>query len=140
MFKNLAKNFKLVNKDRLVVFRKTFGLSNYKLFTSTKDSQGEVEFEAPKFKTNLNDDYEIAKKQVFWRLRNIGQKELEYLIMKWYDDQNMNLEELKKFSEEILEMENPEMNKYFVNFQPAPSNLVYTQKIQKYFEINKLKL
>jgi len=88
--------------------------------------------EPPKFKTNLINDYNTAKKQVFWRIRNIGQLELEYIVMKWYDKQNMNLEELKSFSEEVLEMENPDMNKYFVKMVPAAEHLVYTRKIQNF--------
>jgi succinate dehydrogenase flavin-adding protein (antitoxin of CptAB toxin-antitoxin module) len=90
------------------------------------------EFPAPKFKTNLTNEMETAKKQIFWRVRNIGQLELEYIIMKWYNSQNLSLEELRQFSEEILEMENPEMNRYFVMFEPAPDNLVFTKKIQKF--------
>ncbi len=91
------------------------------------------EVQPPKFKTNLVNDYETAKKQVFWRMRNIGQKELEYIVMKWYAEQSFKtLEELRKFSEEVLEMENPEMNKYFVKMDPAAENLVYTRKIQQF--------
>ena len=44
----------------------------------------------------------------------------------------MNLEELKSFSEEVLEMENPDMNKYFVKMVPAADHLVYTRKIQNF--------
>lgn len=88
--------------------------------------------EPPKFKTNLINDYNTAKKQVFWRIRNIGQLELEYIVMKWYDKQEMSLEELKGFSEEVLEMENPDMNKYFVKMVPAAEHLVYTRKIQHF--------
>ena len=86
----------------------------------------------PKFKSNLSVDFETAKKQTFWRIRNIGQLELEFIVMKWYDKQNLNYDELKHFSEEVLEMENPEMNKYFVQFESVPDNLVFTQKIQKF--------
>jgi succinate dehydrogenase flavin-adding protein (antitoxin of CptAB toxin-antitoxin module) len=84
----------------------------------------------PKFKINLSEDYELAKKQVFWRIRNIGQLELEFLLMKWYERQNMNLEQLKQFTEEVLQMENPEMNKYFVKFDAPPENHLYTKQIQ----------
>jgi len=91
------------------------------------------EYITPKFKTNLNlNDLEIAKKQIFWRIRNIGQLELEFLIMKWYNNQNLSLIELKQFSEEVLEMENPEMNKYFMFFEPPSESLVFTKKIQEF--------
>lgn len=88
----------------------------------------------PRFKTNLSNDVATAKKQVFWRIRNIGQKELEYIIMKWYDKQNLTYEEMKKFSEEVLEMENPDMNNYFVKMDPAPENLEFTRRIQHFIE------
>jgi succinate dehydrogenase flavin-adding protein (antitoxin of CptAB toxin-antitoxin module) len=88
----------------------------------------------PRFKTNLSNDVATAKKQVFWRIRNIGQKELEYIIMKWYDKQNLSYDEMKKFSEEVLEMENPDMNNYFVKMDPAPENLEFTRRIQHFIE------
>lgn len=86
----------------------------------------------PRFKSNLSNDFETAKKQTFWRIRNIGQLELEFIVMKWYEQQKLSLKELNEFSEEVLEMENPEMNKYFVQFESVPDEKVYTQKIQKY--------
>jgi hypothetical protein len=43
----------------------------------------------------------------------------------------MKIDELKEFSTEVLEMENPELNKYFINFEKAPENLKYTNIIQK---------
>lgn len=50
--------------------------------------------------------------------------------MKWYgkNQEKLNLEELKKFSEEVLEMENPDLNKYFVMFVPANDKLLFTFK------------
>ena len=44
----------------------------------------------------------------------------------------MNISELKEFSEEVLEMENPDLNKYLVSFAPAAPELVYINKIQGY--------
>ncbi len=75
-----------------------------------------------------------ARKQIFWRIRNLGQLELEFIVFKWYDNhaKDLGIEELKAFSEEILEMENPDLNKYLVNMQPADPNLVFTNKIQNY--------
>lgn len=77
---------------------------------------------------------ETAKKQIFWRIRNLGQLELEFIVFKWYDANNKDLgiKELKAFSEEVLEMENPDLNRYLVSMQPADSSLVYTNKIQNY--------
>ena len=98
-------------------------------------NDGEVEeYPIPKFKTNILSDFEIAKKQVFWRVRNIGQLELEFVMMKWFEQQNLNLEELRAFAEEVLEMENPDMNKYFLKFEEAPENFVFTKRIQKFLK------
>ena len=44
----------------------------------------------------------------------------------------MAIHELKAFSEEVLEMENPDLNRYFTSLQPANPSLVYTNKIQDY--------
>ena len=90
--------------------------------------------EPPKFKTNLSGDVETAKKQIFWRIRNLGQLELEYIVFKWYDvhSKDMTSEDLKAFSEEVLEMENPDLNKYLVNMHVADPSLVYINKIQEY--------
>ena len=100
--------------------------------TNSQQEEEEEEYPIPKFKTNILSDYETARKQVFWRVRNIGQLELEFVMMKWFEKQNLNLEELRAFSEEVLEMENPDMNRYFLKFEEAPEDLVYTRRIQKF--------
>jgi succinate dehydrogenase flavin-adding protein (antitoxin of CptAB toxin-antitoxin module) len=103
--------------------RTSFINISMKLFTET-------EYTIPRFKIDLSNEYDLAKRQVFWRIRNIGQLELEFLLMKWFDQQNMNLDQLREFTKEVLEMENPEMNKYFVKFDAPPENFNYTKKIQ----------
>jgi succinate dehydrogenase flavin-adding protein (antitoxin of CptAB toxin-antitoxin module) len=111
-----------------------FGFRNYNGFSSTRFViSGRKLFsvnQVPKFKIDLSNDYELARKQVFWRIRNIGQLELEFLLMKWYEQQTMNLDQLKDFTEEVLQMENPDMNKYFVKFDAPSENLPYVKKIQ----------
>ncbi len=84
----------------------------------------------------MSQDLETAKKQVFWRIRNLGQLELEFIVFKWYDahSKDLGIQELKAFSEEVLEMENPDLNRYLVNMQPADASLVYTNKIQNYIK------
>lgn len=85
------------------------------------------------FKTSLNKNLEIAHKQTYWRIRNLGQLELEIIIQKWFE-QNKNklsFEELEEFSKEVLEMENPLQNHYFINLHEAPEDLKYTNIIQK---------
>jgi len=111
-----------------------FGFRNYFVYDSSRlITSGRKLFstkEVPKFKIELSTDYELARKQVFWRIRNIGQLELEFLLMKWYEKQTMNIDELKSFTEEVLQMENPDMNKYFVKFDEPSENLHYVKKIQ----------
>ncbi len=125
------------------MLRKGFGMSSFnKLITNNiiKSSgylpmKSFCEFPIPKFRTNINnEDRSTAEKQVFWRIRNIGQLELEFLIMKWYNENsaNMSLADLVEFSEEVLEMENPDMNKYFMAFEPPTEKLKYTKKIQDF--------
>jgi succinate dehydrogenase flavin-adding protein (antitoxin of CptAB toxin-antitoxin module) len=84
----------------------------------------------PRFNIKLSEDFLTAKKQVFWRIRNIGQLELEFLLMKWYEKQDMNLDQLREFTAEVLEMENPEMNQYFVKFDQPTDNMSFTKQIQ----------
>ena len=86
-----------------------------------------------KAKINLNSDIQIAKKQIFWRIRNMGQLELELILMKWWDlnSHKMNMNDLKEFAEEVLEKEIPELNTYFVNYEVAPESMKYISSIQK---------
>lgn len=116
-------------KSTLFGFYKSIPMRNY-FKSSMKFFNTETAESVPKFKINLSEDYQLAKKQVFWRIRNIGQLELEFLLMKWYENQNMNLKQLKQFTEEVLQMENPEMNKYFVKFDVPPESHIYTKQIQ----------
>jgi succinate dehydrogenase flavin-adding protein (antitoxin of CptAB toxin-antitoxin module) len=91
--------------------------------------------QVPKFNITLSSDINIAKKQVFWRVRNMGQLELEVILTRWWEanSANMSLDEMNKFTKEVLEKEVPELNKYFVNHQPAPEDYEYISKIQKAF-------
>jgi succinate dehydrogenase flavin-adding protein (antitoxin of CptAB toxin-antitoxin module) len=111
-----------------------FGLRNHVLDNLASPLNPSRKFfssgEVPKFKINISNDYDLAKKQVFWRIRNIGQLELEFLLMKWFEQQTMNIGELKEFAEEVLQMENPEMNKYFVKFDAPSDTLTYVKRIQ----------
>lgn len=79
----------------------------------------------------LSSDLETARKQVYWRIRNIGQRELEMLIGDWWEANKttLNLQQLTQFNKEVLEMENPEMNKYFVKLDPPEENMYYTKMI-----------
>lgn len=121
-------NLNLKNTLNVNVLKKFFPRGNF--INLNKKFFGDAEYTIPKFKINLGSDYELAKRQVFWRIRNIGQLELEFLLMKWYEQQQMNMEQLEQFTKEVLEMENPEMNKYFVKFDAPPEDFHYTKKIQ----------
>mmetsp|Transcript_37593 Transcript_37593/g.39040 ORF Transcript_37593/g.39040 Transcript_37593/m.39040 type:complete len:132 (+) Transcript_37593:12-407(+) len=79
----------------------------------------------------LSEDFETAKKQVYWRIRNIGQREFELLIGDWWEanQSKMGFEEIKNFNKEILEMDNPSMNRYFVQLITPEKELFYTRKI-----------
>lgn len=81
----------------------------------------------------LDENINIAKKQVYWRIRNIGQKELELLIGNWWEknNENMKFSEISEFNKEVLEMDNPTMNKYFVKLEKPEEKLKYTYEILK---------
>jgi succinate dehydrogenase flavin-adding protein (antitoxin of CptAB toxin-antitoxin module) len=90
----------------------------------------------PTFKTNVQNNINIAKKQLFWRIRNMGQLEIELILQKWWDKNKdkLTLEDMKAFSQEVLEMENPDLNNYLVNQIPAPDNLKFMKEIQEFLK------
>jgi len=96
----------------------------------TQDHQNDFT-QPPIFKIILNDDINVAKKQVKWRVRNMGQLELEVLLLKWYDknESKLSLEDLKEFTKEVLELEIPELNKYLLQHQPLPKNSKYLDEL-----------
>lgn len=104
-------------------------LFKYPSFSFSNEGRLQGEIDKPDY--SLSNDINIAKKQVFWRVRNIGQKELELLIGDWWEKYNntLSLQEIKDFSKEILEMDNPTMNKYFVKLEDPSNQLIYTRKI-----------
>jgi succinate dehydrogenase flavin-adding protein (antitoxin of CptAB toxin-antitoxin module) len=90
--------------------------------------------EATTFKIKLNDDLNVAKKQVLWRIRNLGQLELEVLIGRWAQE-NINLMsigELKLFTEEILEKEVVDLDGYFLKGKELPLETKYPLIIKNY--------
>jgi succinate dehydrogenase flavin-adding protein (antitoxin of CptAB toxin-antitoxin module) len=78
----------------------------------------------PAFKIELNEDVVIAKKQVQWRIRNMGQLELEFLLLKWWEhnESRMTLSDLNQFAREVLEVENPVLNRKLVKRDEAPDS------------------
>ena len=90
--------------------------------------------EPPKFKILVDDDISIARKQISWRVRNMGQSEIEFILMKWYNknESNMSIDELKKFTIEVLELEIPDLNRYFIKKEQLPENSKYLKEIVDY--------
>ena len=87
----------------------------------------------PRFIIDLSKDISIARKQVNWRVRNMGQLELEIILTKWWENNNetMSLDEIEKFTKDVLEQEIPDLNRYFINYEPAGVELGYINKIQQ---------
>jgi len=100
-------------------------------FFSSKFFCGRVFDENLKPIFDTSNNLEIARKQVYWRIRNIGQKELELLIGDWWDKnkENLSIKEINEFNDEVLRMDNSDMNNYFVKFIQPPENLIYTKRI-----------
>lgn len=103
---------------------------------SSKIIYSTLKYEEPgtlenKSKFILDSNFETAKKQVYWRIRNIGQRELEMLIGEWFEENSskLSLAELNEFSQEVLSMENPELNKYFVKLEDVGEELKFTKLI-----------
>ena len=113
---------KLKNYLNLVAF------SRFKVSVSFTINENGIK---PNF--TLDENINIAKKQVYWRIRNIGQKELELLIGNWWEknNENMKFSEISEFNKEVLEMDNPTMNKYFVKLEKPEEKLKYTYEILK---------
>lgn len=118
-----ALKTKFHNKNNLFYF-----ITNYKVGTSFTIGENGIK---PNF--ILDKDIEIAKKQMYWRIRNIGQKELELLIGNWWEqnNKNLNFSDISEFNKEVLEMDNPTMNKYFVKLEKPDEKLKYTYEILK---------
>ncbi len=87
--------------------------------------------EPPKFKIVLHEDITIAKRQVWWRIRNMGQLEIEVLLLRWYktQEENLNLNDLREFTTEVLEVELPVLNKYLLQSETLPENSKYLKTI-----------
>ncbi len=113
------------------------------VYSNSKYKVQEQNITTPEFK--LSDTMETAKKQIYWRIRNIGQRELEMLIMSWYDanKDSLSINQLKEFNNEVLNMDIPEMNTYFVKLEPLLPELKFSKSIMdhsKSVQINDLRI
>lgn len=61
----------------------------------------------------LEPDLEVLRKQLLFRSKNLGVKELDLLVGNWAKKnlQSMNDLELKQFNEEVLMKETPDLTK-----------------------------
>lgn len=139
--KLLSQNIKDFMKSNKIIKTKPLLYCSFKSFNddtfnhkiniviTDKDNVNETFFIKPDF--TLTNDIKIAKKQMYWRIRNVGQRELELLIGEWWDANHdkMSFEEITAFNKEVLEMDNPNMNKYFVKLDTPPEDLYYTRRI-----------
>jgi succinate dehydrogenase flavin-adding protein (antitoxin of CptAB toxin-antitoxin module) len=84
------------------------------------------------FKRFCIKDVNILKKSLYWRLRNLGQLEVELIIMNWYKNNENSFKEndLKEFYDEMNQIETNEMNDYFIKLKNVPNNKKYSIKIQ----------
>ena len=86
------------------------------------------------FKIKLSEDITTAKMQVLWRVRNFGQLELEVLVGRWIEPKinNMSMEELRLFTDEILEKEVVELDGYLLKNKDIPEGRHYTKLLKDY--------
>lgn len=132
--KHIIKNTNSLMNSKLYSFQKVLvPIYNFKL-NNINRKKTSISFinTNPKFTIN-SDNLDVAKKQIYWRIRNIGQRELEMLISHWYQkySNTMSVKDLIEFNNEVLNMDNPTMNKYFVKSDSPRQDLKYTNMILK---------
>ena len=121
-----------MNKLILKLAKRSFTI-NYSKESYTIDH---INLSTPEFKVDSNIDN--ARKQIYWRIRNIGQREIEMLVLSWYDNMKnkLSLEQLNLFNDEVLNMDLPEMNNYFIKLDIIPEELRFTSEILSYSKVN----
>ena len=63
------------------------------------------------------DDVNAYRKQIMYRCGHIGTKELEIVLRDWLElnASGMTYEELEQFDADILDIENPQLQRYLMN-------------------------
>ena len=81
-------------------------------------------------------------RQITYRVGHIGTKELEIILRDYITlyGGKMSYEELDQFDDEILNMENPSLNRYLVNQEPIEQehNLKYVRELVLYVQNRKI--
>lgn len=106
-------------------------ISKSKIKTFFKQSNRFISNDHSNPNFNIDTNKEIAKKQLYWRIRNIGQREIELLILNWYEKHidNLSIKELNDFNNEVINMNNLDMNRFFVKLESVPDEKTYTKMI-----------
>ena len=62
-------------------------------------------------------DIDAYRRQIFYRCGHIGTKELEIVLRDWLrlNQETMSYEDLEQFDSDILDIENPQLQRYLVN-------------------------
>ncbi|CDW86288.1 UNKNOWN [Stylonychia lemnae] len=87
-------------------------------------------------------EIEGYKRQLYYRCSHIGTKELEIILGDWLklNMHNMSYADLEEFDNNILDIENPQLQRYFVNGEPIKDfhlNNKYVKIVQDYVERRK---
>ncbi len=121
-----------MNKIFSKIAKRTFSIN----YSNAIYKLDQVNISTPEFKVDSNIDY--ARKQIYWRIRNIGQREIEMLVLSWYENKKnkLSMEQLIEFNEEVINMDLPEMNNYFIKLDVIPDELKFTSEILNYSKVN----
>lgn len=71
----------------------------------------------------LEHETEPLRKQLLFRSKNLGMKELDLLVGRWatLNFPKMNYEELQQFNQEVLSKETPDLNKMLLTKDGEPT-------------------
>eukprot|EP00347_Sterkiella_histriomuscorum_P022371 403330721 len=87
-------------------------------------------------------DVDAYKRQVMYRCSHIGTKELEIILHDWLklNLKELNYQDMEQFDSDILDIENPQLQRYFVNgdgILDEHKNKKYVKVVQDYVERRK---
>ena len=87
-------------------------------------------------------DITAYRKQIMYRCGHIGTKELEIVLRDWLElnSGNMSYEDLEQFDKDVLDIENPQMQRYLMNGDPIQEqhNTKYMNILVKYVDDRKV--
>ena len=88
------------------------------------------------------EDINAYRRQIKYRCGYIGTKELEIVLSDWLDMNapNMTYAELEQFDKEVLDIENPQLQRYLMNGEPIEKkhDNHYMNALVDYVEIRKV--